>query len=119
MDYSKLYSSWLKENIEQRNVDGIISLTLPYLDRANDFIEVYIIKEKDNFLLTDDGETLNSLELEGFNFSIESEQLNSILNSFGVQREENELIIRCQQNELALKIHMLSMCMIQVSNGLY
>ncbi len=117
MDFLELYSSWFKQNMEQRNIDGVVSLTLPYLDKSNDFIEIYIIKKENNFFLTDDGETLNSLELEGITFSDDDCKLNSILHSFGVLREENELTIECQPNELALKIHMLSMCIMQVSNG--
>lgn len=116
MEYLEVYSSWLKQNMSQRDNDGVISLVLPYLDKDNDFIEIYIVKEENGFTLTDDGETLNSLEMEGVSFSKDSEKLNSILDSFGVLREENELIVKCQFNELALKIHMLSLCMMQVSN---
>lgn len=116
MEYLEVYSSWLKQNISQKDNNGVISLVLPYLDKDNDFVEIYIVKEKNGFTLTDDGETLNSLKMEGISFSKDSKKLNSILDSFGVLREENELVVKCQFNELALKIHMLSLCMIQVSN---
>lgn len=44
MEYLEVYSSWLKQNMSQRNNDGIVSLVLPYLDKDNDFVEIYIVK---------------------------------------------------------------------------
>ena len=61
IDYAKLYIKWLNENIEQYKVSNNISrITLPFMDKNNDFIDIYIINQKDNtYTLTDDGAILN------------------------------------------------------------
>lgn len=117
MDVTKLYLNWLKGNIQQEKIGNVIHLSLPLLDKNNDFIEIYILEENNSYILTDDGETLNELELEGIHLCKKTKKLNQILKSYGVEQEKNELIIRCKFEELALKIHMLALCMIQVSNG--
>ena len=44
IDFSKQYLEWLKQNIEQYQVrDSIFRITLPFLDRNNDCVEVYIV----------------------------------------------------------------------------
>ena len=69
MDFCNLYLKWLEENIYQFKVnDNIYRITLPFLDRNNDCIEIYIIKKgDDSFFITDDGLTLSDLESSGFN----------------------------------------------------
>ena len=47
IDYAKLYIKWLNENIEQYKVsDNISRITLPFMDKNNDFIDIYIINQK-------------------------------------------------------------------------
>ena len=44
MDFGKIYVEWLKQNIDQFRVNETTSrMTLPFLDRNNDHIEMYII----------------------------------------------------------------------------
>ena len=48
MDFGKLYVDWLKQNIDQYKVnETTFRLTLPFLDRNNDLIEMYIINNGD------------------------------------------------------------------------
>lgn len=58
--FSNLYADWLKENIQEKQIDkNIFRISTPFLDRKNDYIEVYIIKEREgSFIITDDGYTV-------------------------------------------------------------
>ena len=41
MDFGKIYVDWLKQNIDQYRVNEMtFRLTLPFLDRNNDHIEM-------------------------------------------------------------------------------
>ena len=45
LDFCNLYLSWIKQNIDQFKVsDNTFRLTMPFLDRNNDQIEIYITK---------------------------------------------------------------------------
>ena len=122
IDFCNLYIDWLKENIDQFEVDkNTYRLTFPFLDRNNDHIEIYIIKESDNaFCITDDGATLNDLQLSGFDtFSTKRRRdiFNSIISAHGITKTDNdELIVKCTLENLALKKHMLTQCMIKISD---
>lgn len=125
MDFRKLYLDWLKENIYQHNInDNTYRITLPFLDRNNDFTEFYVIKKgEDRFFLTDDGLTLSDLELSGFNFSNSKRRktiLSSIVLSHGITlTDDNQLCTECTVKDIAYKKHMLAQCMVKVSDMFY
>lgn len=122
IDFCNLYIDWLKENIDQFEVDkNTYRITFPFLDRNNDQIEIYIIRESDNsFYITDDGATLNDLQLSGFDtFSTKRRRdiFGSIISAHGITKtDNNELIVRCTLENLALKKHMLTQCMVKISD---
>lgn len=124
-DFKKIYTDWLYENIEQYRVsDSIYQLTLPFLDRNNDFIELFIkILENGKYCITDDSETINELKLSQFdifNSPRRNEIFNTILASHGVSlSKDNELYIICSKGNLAQSKHMLSQCIIKVSDMFY
>ena len=75
LDFCNLYLSWIKQNIDQFKVsDNTFRLTMPFLDRNNDQIEIYITKSNGSYLITDDGATLNDLFLSGFEISKNSKR---------------------------------------------
>ena len=120
IDYANMYMKWLNENIEQHKVkDNIYRVTLPFMDRNNDFIDIYIIDNKNNsYTLTDDGAILNDLTFNGFDLHSKrrNEILKSITNSYGISLYKNELTINCSIQDLPLKKHMLAQCMLKVSD---
>lgn len=124
-DFCGLYLHWLKENIEQFQInDTTYCITLPFLNRDNDLIELYIIrKSNDNFLITDDGATINDLQFSGFDpFSSNKRKniLSSIIMAHGVNiSSNNELYINCSFQDLALKKHMLAQCILKVNDMFY
>ena len=60
------YFRWLKDKTITRNIgNSWTEITTPYLDRHNDYLQIYAKKEKDEIILTDDGYIINDLELSG------------------------------------------------------
>lgn len=122
IDFGKMYVDWLKQNIEQYRInDYTFRITLPFMDRNNDMVEMYIIDEKDgSFTITDDGTTISDLQLSGFDYSSSDRRkgiLQSIISAHGVTKTDNdELIIKCTMNDIALKKHMLAQCIVKVSD---
>lgn len=122
IDFGKMYVEWLKQNIDQYRVnDCTFRITLPFLDRNNDMVEMYIIDEKNgSFTITDDGMTIGDLQLSGFDYSTSEKRkciLQSIITAHGVTKTDNdELVIKCTLSDLPLKKHMLAQCIVKVSD---
>ena len=120
LDFGKLYIDWLKQNIDQYKVnDTTFRLTLPFLDRNNDLIEMYILDNgNETYSITDDGNTISDLQLCGFDVSVSNRRktiLEAIISSYGVTKtNSDELIVYCTINDLPLKKHMLAQCMVKV-----
>ncbi len=124
-DFKKIYINWLNENIEQYKIsDTVYRLTLPFLDRNNDCIELFIkLLDDERYYITDDSETINELKLSQFDIFTSTrrrEIFDSILAAHGVSFSKNdELYITCSRDSLAQSKHMLSQCIIKVSDMFY
>lgn len=122
ISFSENYFEWLKSNIHEIKISDTVSrISTPFLDRNNDFTEVYIINEgKGIYTITDDSSTINELNLSGYDvFSTEKRKsyFERILNSHGVTlKNGSELTITGSLSELPLKKHMLIQCMIKISD---
>src|SRR5262245_15785892 len=81
------YHSWLKERSVLRQVDQWVEITTPYVDRHNDYIQIYAKRANGGFVLTDDGYTIEDLEQGGCKLESRKRQdlLTMTLNGFGVQ----------------------------------
>lgn len=47
------YTRWLKEKTQVRQVDEWVEITTPYLDRHNDYLQIYARRRNGNYVLTD------------------------------------------------------------------
>ena len=45
------YLAWLKDTTTLRTVDDWIEITTPYLDRHNDYLQIYVKRQNDNYTL--------------------------------------------------------------------
>ncbi len=61
------YIAWLKDKTVLRQVKDWVEITTPYLDRRNDYLQIYAKRENGAYLLTDGGETIEDLRLSGCN----------------------------------------------------
>lgn len=115
------YISWLRDRTVLREIDGWVEITTPYLDRHNDYLQIYIKKENNGFLLTDDGYVIDDLKLSGCNLDSRKRQdlLKMTLNGFGVQMEGDTLIVRASADNFAAKKHNLIQAMLAINDLFY
>jgi len=59
------YYAWLKDKTALRQIDQWVEITTPYLDRHNDYVQIYAKPANGVFILTDDGYTIDVLEQTG------------------------------------------------------
>ena len=117
------YWRWLEDQTSLREVGRWVEITTPYLDRHNDFLQIYAKRHDGAFMLTDDGDTVSDLEQSGC--AIESpkrrELLKTILNGFGVQMNETSkaLEVRASEEDFALRKHGLVQAMLAVNDLFY
>lgn len=114
------YLTWLRQNTTALQLDNdVVEISSPFLDRHNDYIQIYIIKDGDSFLLTDDGYTISDLELSGltFNTAKRKEELQTILSSFGVSIDnKGNIYCRCSQSNFPFKKHSLIQAILAVND---
>ena len=60
------YIEWLRGKTSLRQVDDWIQITTPYLDRHNDYLQIYARRNNGCYVLTDDGYILSDLERSGW-----------------------------------------------------
>ena len=115
------YHAWLKDKTALRQIDQWIEITTPYLDRHNDYIQIYAKKANGGYVLTDDGYTLDDLEQSGCKLQSPKRQelLKMTLNGFGVQLRDNALEVHASPDNFPLRKHNLVQAMLAVNDMFY
>jgi hypothetical protein len=101
MDCNKIidsYLKWIKDNTEIKSIkDGqTCEITTPFLDRHNDHLQIYIVKQPNgNLLLTDDGYVMQDLTMSGVDMNTPKrlQLFQSTLNGFGAKKDDKDRII--------------------------
>lgn len=117
-EYVNSYLAWLKTNLRVAQVDGAAVISTPFLDRHNDEIEIFVERNGDQIVLTDDGYTLRDLASTGVDLTSGSRKshLYRILAGFGVSVESDELIVRATPSEFGQKKHNLLQAILSVDD---
>jgi hypothetical protein len=115
------YVRWLKDKTVLRQVKDWVEITTPYLDRHNDYLQIYAKRQNGGYLLTDDGYVLEDLEQSGCKLESAKRQalLRITLNGFGVQTNEGRLEIHASPDNFALRKHNLIQAMLAVNDLFY
>ena len=72
---------WLDDEISVKKIEEYLQITSPFLDRFNDYLQVYAKIDKNNeILLTDDSYIINNLQDSGID--ITSPKRKQLLDSF-------------------------------------
>ncbi|MDF0594073.1 DUF1829 domain-containing protein [Methanotrichaceae archaeon M04Ac] len=117
------YVDWLKSKNVLRQIDSDwVEITTPYLDRHNDYLQIYVRKlEGGGYLLTDDSYIIDDLQMAGC--TLESPKraalLEMTLNGFGVKLERGSLEVRASSSTFALRKHNLIQAMLAVDDLFY
>jgi len=116
-----VYRAWLRDKTVLRQVEDWVEITTPYLDRHNDYVQIYAKKENGQFLLTDDGNTIGDLEMSGCRLDTPKRQdlLRMTLNGFGVQLREKALEVHASPDNFALRKHSLLQAILAVNDMFY
>lgn len=113
------YLKWLKDKTILREVKGYVEITTPFLDRHNDYLQIYVKSEGGGYILTDDGYTIQDLEISGCALDSPKRQnlLKTTLAGFGIQNtSHNELTVKATADNFALKKHNLIQAILAVND---
>lgn len=116
------YAQWLRDKSVLRSVDDkYVQITTPYLDRHNDYLQLYVRRDNDGFVLTDGGETIQDLSVSGCDLetSKRKDLLAATLHGFGVHRDGNDLTVRATPLTFSLRKHNLVQAMLAVNDLFY
>ena len=115
------YLAWLKDKTTLRQVKDWIEITTPYLDRHNDYMQIYVKRENSGFIITDDGYTIEDLRLSGCELESKKRRdlFNLTLNGFGVKLVGDELRVHASSDNFALRKHNLVQAMLAVNDLFY
>jgi hypothetical protein len=112
------YIEWLRKGLSIESLKGACELTTPFLDRHNDHLQIYAVKQNGKIVLSDDGYILSDLRTSGLDVSTpkRKEVLEAILNGFGVKVENNQLFIEASNRNLGQKLHSLVQAMLSIND---
>ncbi len=120
MDIQRLideYAHWLKSEISFERIDEYYEITTPYLDNANDYLQIYVRQDGDEIIFTDDGATIHGLKMTGYQFTKNRKiYLNKILGQYGVQLIGDELTAKAPIRNFAQKKHLFMQAMLRVDD---
>lgn len=116
------YYHWLSDRTTLRDLDGWVEVTTPYLDRHNDYLQIYVGPSSEGeFMLTDDGYTIADLEQSGcaVDTGKRKDLLDLTLNGFGVRMRDKALTTEASAADFRLRKHNLVQSMLAVNDLFY
>lgn len=115
------YYKWLKDKTAWQSLKDWVKITTPYLDRHNDYISIYLKQEGDQYILTDDGYTIEDLIQSGCSIDSPKRQkfLEVTLNGFGVKKNVGEIFVKTNAQNFALNKHNLIQAVLAVNDMFY
>ncbi|GAB3711611.1 DUF1828 domain-containing protein [Flavobacterium koreense] len=117
------YYDWLREKtvIQKGETTDWFLINTPFLGAFNDTIEIYAQKKLNKIILSDNGETITNLELQGLHIQGSKRRryiLDTILLNYGVKFSNDELIIEADFENFSQSKHNLLSAIIEI-NDLY
>jgi len=112
------YARWLREKTQVRQVDEWVEITTPYLDRHNDYLQIYARRRNGDYVLTDAGYVLQDLESSGCKLDTPKRKalLMMTLNGFGVRLNRDMLEVHTSAANFAPSKHNLIQAMLAVND---
>lgn len=112
------YYEWLRDKTVFKEGKDIVEITTPYLNAHNDYIQIYLKKDGENYILSDEGETIAELEMYGCSLETgkRGKILNSVLQGFGVSQKNGAIQTTASVEDFPLKKHCLLQALLSVSD---
>jgi len=117
------YYNWLREKtfIQKDSDTDWFLINTPFVGAFNDTIEIYAQKNGTHLRLSDNGETLSNLELQGLHFQGSKRRraiLDTILLNYGIRTENDELTVEANIDNFSQSKHNFLSAIIEI-NDLY
>jgi len=123
MDIQKMindYTVWLRKEITTAAFGEYVELTTPYLDRFNDYMQIYVKQNVDGTIsMTDDGYIINNLISSGMTFkkgSNRQRMLDRISVNYGISILGEEITVTATADNFPQKKHMMVQAMISIDD---
>ncbi|WP_040254884.1 DUF1828 domain-containing protein [Psychroserpens mesophilus] len=121
--YVDNYYNWLREKtfIQKDSDTDWFLINTPFVGAFNDTIEIYAQKNGSHLRLSDNGETMSNLELQGLHIQGSKRRraiLDTILLNYGVRAENDELTIEANSDNFSQTKHNFLSAIIEI-NDLY
>jgi len=115
------YLTWLRDKTSLREMKECVEITTPYLDRHNDYLQIYAKRHEGGFVLTDDGYVIEDLERSGCKLDSPRRRklLDITLNGFGITLKWPALEVFARRDNFALRKHNLVQAMLAVNDLFY
>ena len=115
------YTEWLKKEITIATFGEYVELTTPYLDRYNDYLQIYVKQNADGTLtISDDGNIIGDLISSGMTFkkgSNRRKMLDRIATNYGISIVDNEVITTTATlHDFPQKKHMIVQAMLAIDD---
>lgn len=117
-DFIDSYLSWIRENSSQKRIGDYEEITTPFVDSHNDHIQFFICRSKTGFVLTDDGYTINDLEMCGCDVKSKKrrELISQLAESLGATIRNGSVVVEASESDIACKQHMMIQAMLKISD---
>jgi hypothetical protein len=123
MDIKKMindYSTWLKMEITITTHGEYVELTTPYMDRFNDYLQIYATQNTDGTItLTDDGFIIKNLISSGMTFkkgSSRQKLIEGIAKKFNISICNDAITTSATVNNFPQKKHMMVQAMLAIDD---
>lgn len=111
------YATWLKSEISFEKIGEYYEITTPYLDSANDYLQIYVRQDGDDIFFTDDSATIHGLKMNGFQFTPNRKAyLQRIMNQYGIKLKGDELTAKAPIRGFAQKKHLFIQAMLRIDD---
>lgn len=95
------YANWLQEQYQVTALDDADEITTPFTNSIGDDIQIFAVAQPDGSLeLTDDGNTINDLQMMGINIHNPTRRqvIMGILEQYTVRLRDDELVVHGKVN---------------------
>jgi hypothetical protein len=115
------YYKWLRDRTTYKFCEETqwCEINTPFMGMYNDLIDIYIKKNGNEFILSDDGDTIDKLQLLGIYFNTGSKRkqwCDYILRNYGIELVGDELMTKASKETLVMKKHHLISAIIELSD---
>ncbi len=112
------YLAWIRKGFSVENLEDACELTTPFLDRHNDHLQIYAVKDNGKIVLSDDGYILADLRTSGLEMTTAKRKaaMETVLNGLGVKFDDKRLFVEASQRNIGQRLHCLVQAMITIND---